>query len=352
MQIKIILISDHLEWRNTIARFDDADACQLPEYYLAYLSKISGGVALIWYASDSHSEFCYPFILTSVANNQSSILNKYKDYYDICSVYGYSGPLGNNLTKEFLSRVWIEFDKWLIEKNVIAEFVRFSPYSENYKIAHSLSFIESNRKLAISYLPEKPEILFEMLGAKTRNMIRKAERSGLEAYELNTHEWLNQFQDLYNKTMIRNQAESFFMYDQPYYDELLKLPPNSLRFFGVFNGGNLVSAAMIVIHNKFALYHLGATDYHYASLGAGNLALWTSSVALIKSGIRYLNLGGGRSTDEKDSLLKFKLSNSTNEENFFIGKRIINLEKYNEIQREWKRLKGNAETACRLLFYR
>lgn len=343
---------DKLDWLNIIDRFKDADACQLPEYHLAYLSKVKDSIALLWYGADSFSEFCYPFILSPVAGDQSLLSDEYKSYHDISSVYGYSGPMVNNLTDDFLLRVWNEFDKWSAEQNIIAEFIRFSPYAFNHKLAHPLSKIEKNRKIAITYLPEKSEILFENLGSKTRNMIRKAERNGLEARELKVEKWLERFQELYMSTMNRNKAESFFIYDQEYYKQLLKLKTGSLRLFGVFEGSFLVSAAMIIVYKDFALYHLGATDYNFSSLGAGNLTLWTASVALINSGIHYFNLGGGRSTNEQDGLLKFKLSNATNEEKFYIGKRIINPEKYKAIQEEWESVYPQVADPSKLLFYR
>jgi lipid II:glycine glycyltransferase (peptidoglycan interpeptide bridge formation enzyme) len=166
--------------------------------------------------------------------------------------------------------------------------------------------VEENRLIAVSRLPPSAEGLLTALDAKTRNMIRKAEKAGLSARELEPRPWIPRFRVLYDETMARNASPGFFAYDDDYYGRMLALPAGEMRLFGTFQGEELVAASIALAHGKGSLYHLGASKKEFSNLGANNLCLFAMSSALIASGIGFLNLGGGRTTDPADPLLRFK----------------------------------------------
>lgn len=349
-QVQIISLDQARKWYDTLSLFKDSEPSFLPEYYRAYLSKSPDSKALLWLMQEDDFAFCYPFVLTPVSGNSEVFLQKYHQYYDISTVYGYGGPLVNNLSKSFVKKAWNCFDEWAQEEKVVAEFTRFSPYSNNYLLAHPKASVELNRKLAVSYLPDSQEIFWQSLDSKTRNMIRKAKKQGLYVEEMPLS-CIKQFQELYNSTMDRNDASNFFYYDNQYYQELMALGHNTLKLFGIYHQAKLVSAAIILIHNNCALYHLSATDSQYNSFGAGNLALWHISNYLIEQGVLFFSLGGGRTTKPNDSLWRYKRSNAIGETSFYIGKRIINTTIYHEMVDLWTTAKGQVPSSA-LLFYR
>ena len=339
-------------WREALAQFLLIDVCHLPEYHLAYCTCSPNSRALMWCFSEGKQHFCYPFLLSPVYLKVSDKEERQTDYFDISSVYGYSGPLASSEDRGFLGRAWREFDTWLEAEKVIAEFTRFSCYADTKRFAHSETLIELNRSLAVSNLPKTEEELLGGLGSKTRNMIRKAQREGLESRELNPEEWISGFKSLYQLTMDRNQATDFFFYSEDYYNYLLKLPDQEFRLFGVFKEEHLVAGAIVLVYQKTALYHLGANLSEFSVLGASNLVLFELGKALIGSEVEFLNLGGGRTSEPKDPLLRFKKSNSLGLDSFYIGKRVVDLVGYQDVKELWATISGDEVDPSVLLFYR
>ena len=348
----LIPATDSARWRETLLAISKTDVCQLPEYHEAYAGRFEGAQALLWSFQSEDRFFCYPFMKTPVVLSFENGKRMETDYCDLTSVYGYSGPITNSNEPEFIKSAWEEFEAWSKENKVLAEFIRFSIFAENTQYAHPKVHVEQNRQAAVSYLPETEKALLTALGGKTRNMLKKAERSGLVARELPFREWLPEFRRLYEQTMQRNSAGSFFYYDDTYYGHLLNLKDKECLLFGVFKDETLVSTAIALIYGECALYHLGASLQEYVREGAGNLALFHMSCRLQDLGVRFLNLGGGRTTASDDPLLGFKKRNATGLADFFIGKRIHEEKAYRELQDTWNNEEKNDVDFSKIIFYR
>lgn len=342
----VIAASDRDAWRTMLSHFGQADPSYLPEYHLAYSLRIPDSKPLLWHYTVGNEHFIYPFLLTPV------VVGEPTGFYDISGIYGYTGPLSTTSSPEFLTSSWRAFDSFAVEQKIITEFVRFSPFNRTERFAHRDTKVEANRNLAISRLPSGEEALLEKLGPKTRNMLRKAEKSGLAARELDLPAHLAAFRQLYDETMSRNRAAGFFRYDDAYYERLLMLGKDGLRLFGVFSGEKLVAAAMAVVNGEAALYHLGASLTDYARLGAGNLSLFHMSRCLMQSGVAFINMTGGRTTAADDPLLLFKKSNATGTATFYIGKRVLNSTAYESVREAWHERNGEAPEAGKIIFWR
>src|SRR5690606_14954199 len=69
-----------------------------------------------------------PFIIRKIPN-----INLEDNYYDVISLYGYSGPLFNqDLSRGYLVMFWELIDNWYKEHKVVSEFIRFS-LNNNYQ---------------------------------------------------------------------------------------------------------------------------------------------------------------------------------------------------------------------------
>jgi len=347
METALIKAAETRLWRAALMPFARVDVCQMPEYHVAYSGRIKGSEPLMWRCEDGERSFCYPFLLTPVAIGGAKT-----DYVDISSIYGYSGPLSTTDDPAFLKNAWVAFDQWAAKKKVIAEFTRFSLYADNRDMAHPGTRVEFNRPSAVSRLPGSEEALLAALGKKTRNMIRKAEKAGLRARELVPEDGVAAFRSLYEETMDRNEASEFFLYDDTYYGLLLSLPAGELRLFGVFDGRNMVAAAMALVHKNGALYHLGASLPAYAKSGAGNLSMFAMSRTLMESGVEFLTVGGGRTTKKDDPLFRFKKNNAMDTGKFYIGKRIVDPKGYDDVMKKWQAFHKQDINSSMLIFYR
>ena len=351
-QIKIINATDRLEWRKYINSFDLVDATFLPEYHLAYALRIDNSIPILWNYIENKYQLSYPFLLTPVSFiDKNGVVNK-TPYFDISSVYGYTGPLANTKNENFLKKAWKEFEFWANSNSIIAEFIRFSPFMKNEIYANPNMQISNNRLLACSYLNNGNNDFIDALKSKTRNMIKKAIKNGLISKELDINKHINDFRSLYNKTMLRNNATDFFLYDDRYFDYLVSMDKGETRLFCVYKEDEMISAAISICYKKNSVYHLGASDEKYNEMGAGNLCIYQMSKSLSEDGIDFLNMTGGRSTSNSDPLLRFKKNNSTNLIDFQIGKRILNKKIYKEIEKEWESVHGISKNGNKIIFWR
>lgn len=349
---QVIKASQHREWRNQLAAFARVDVCHMPEYHEAYSLRYGGAEALMWVYRNNNEILCYPFLLTPVILKGDDGKALVSEFNDISGIYGYSGPLTNSDDKAFLAGAWQAFDQWALEHRVVSEFIRFSTYVDNKSWAHPDTSVEYNRPVAIAWLPGDADTFMAQLNSKTRNMIRKALKSDLVVREVRVGEALAEFRALYQQTMGRNQATDFFMYDDAYYDRLLGLPAGELVLFAVYQQNEMVAAAMGLVHEKMAFYHLGASTLEASRLGAGNLALFSMASALIDRGVECFSVGGGRTTADDDPLFRFKKSNATSVDEFYIGKRVINQEAYDSIVKSWETMNHTELISGNLQFYR
>lgn len=333
---------------NVLSRFENIDCCFLPEYHQAYSTRGDKSEALMFVAESKGNLFCYPFLvsLIPVGNHISQ-----EKLYDISSVYGYSGPLFNNQDVDFYNKAWNEFDSWARDHNIICEFLRFSFYHKNHFFAHPETKITFNRINAVSYLNITLEQHEENLGSKTRNMINKARSAGVIVKSVEFRDYIKRFDEIYHELMFLNNADKFFLYDAEYYKKLSALSDNNLKLFGLFKNGQFLGGAIVIIYGKYALYHLGAVSHKAEISGCSNLYLYEIWKYLKSIGVAIFNLGGGRSEAHDDPLLKFKLKNSNARENFQIGTRILNCDKYFSLKEKHVQ-NGMSINEKKLQFYR
>ena len=349
---QVIRADQHQQWRDQLAVFPRIDVCHLPEYHEAYSQRFEGAEALMWVYQDKDEILCYPFLLSPVILQGDDGQAFTTGFNDISGIYGYSGPLTSSDDTAFLALAWQAFDRWAQEQRVVSEFIRFSTYVDNKSWAHPETSVEYNRPVAIAWLPGDADTFMAQLNSKTRNMIRKAIKSNLVEHEVDVGEALSDFRTLYQDTMGRNQATDFFMYDDSYYDRLLSLAAGELVLFAVYQQNQMVAAAMGLVHEKMAFYHLGASTLDASRLGAGNLALFAMASALIDRGVECFSVGGGRTTAADDPLFRFKKSNATSIGEFYIGKRVIDQEGYDSIVKTWESMNHSELNSNNLQFYR
>jgi len=342
-----------IRWNQALAAFSRVDVCHLPEYHCAYALRCPGSQALLWSYECGGDRLCYPFLLADVLIDAPDGTTVATDYRDLSGIYGYSGPLATTADPAFLGGAWREFDEWARGERIICEFIRFSVFADNQRLAASDCTVLANRPVSWADLPSRPELYLDALDGKTRNMIRKAWKQGLRESELGVDQHLGVFRALYHETMERNQATTFFAYDDEYYRRLLAMG-EKVVLCGVHDeDGRLVATAMGLIHGDMALYHLGASTREASRMGAGNLALYALATALIKRGVTTFNIGGGRTTAEDDPLFRFKKSCGTEVRTFHIGKRVIDPVGYDSLRSRWRDIHGGAEiTSPNIQFYR
>jgi len=126
---RLLSLSDEREWSAYLQKLPDCqrDVYYTPEYYRLY-EKLGDGKLQCFVFMQDDKLALYPFLLNSVNNLGYSFD---MEYYDLQGAYGYNGVVSSSFDPDFIDAFYQAFDKWCIERNVIAEFTRFHPLLRN-----------------------------------------------------------------------------------------------------------------------------------------------------------------------------------------------------------------------------
>ena len=91
---------------------------------------------------------------------------------------------------------------------------------------------------------------------------------------------------------------------------------------------------MFMCGDEYMHYHLSSTNPEFYSYAANNLILATAIEYGREQGLKWLHLGGGLSSSEKDNLFKFKRNfgrTDSNLKDFYLGKAVFMPEIYDKL---------------------
>ena len=187
-----------------------------------------------------------------------------------------------------------------------------------------------------------PDVIWANLTSKNRNMVRKAQKSGVEIYHGHFKEIYRLFKEIYNLTMDSDNAKSYYYFKDEFYDSILNDLSNEAQVFWAEVEGRIIATSIMLSSNKFMNYHLSGSLREYQHLAPSNLLLYKAALWGCHNGYKSLHLGGGVGSKE-DSLYKFKKAFNRNEtKQFAIGKKIYLNDTYDELaQMKNSDLEGN-----------
>lgn len=324
--LEVITINDN-RWDSIVKTFENYDVYYLSGYAKSF--QIHGdGEPLLFYYEDYNCRGINVVMKRDIALNKNfigKILNY--TYFDFSTPYGYGGWLieGNNPQNLFH-----EYEKWCIENNIISEFVRFHPVINNHVcLTEYYQIISLGKTVAID--TRDKELIWKNFNPKNRNVIRKAINNGIQIKQGLSKELLELFMDIYNQTMDKDNAEEYYYFKNEYYECILNdLKENATIFYAELNG-KVIAASIMIYANRRLNYHLSGSLREYQNLAPSNMLLWKAAEWGNISGCLTFHLGGGVGSAD-DSLLHFKKAFYRGELcTYFIGKKIFNEEKYNEL---------------------
>lgn len=310
----------------------------------ARLYETEEDVAFCFVCHDKRNFFLMPFLRRNVGR-----------YFDFETPYGYGGPISNSDNEKWLERAIASLYECFAQEKYICGFVRFHPLLENQRFCQGkFEILRDRQTVSIPLDDNEEQIWKEQISSKNRNMIRKAEKRGLEFCAEYDFASMNGFVDLYESTMARVQAESFYYFPQVYYESFMNALKGKAFLGTVRQSGLLVCAALFMYSERYGHYHLSGGNRAVSSMGANNLMLWKAALEMKKLGVHEMHLGGGITSYPEDSLFKFKKTFSKNEKIFYIGKMIFNPAVYKEICGKWRMAHSDRveQYGNRLLCYR
>lgn len=326
--LSVYTLEQSAQWDAIVRSFADYDVYWLSGYVKAFQLHGDGEPLLIYYEEDS-SRGINVVMKRDIAKDKhfTGVISE-NTYFDFASPYGYGGWL---IEGEETDRLLETYEQWCADNSIVSEFVRFHPVIKNH-ISATVGYEVIALGQTVAMDISSPEIIWDNITSKNRNMIRKAQKNGIRIYNGRHPELFKTFREIYNETMDKDNAIEYYYFAQDFYESILyDLAQNAEIFYAEYEG-KIIAASIVLAANGRMNYHLSGSLREYANLAPTNLLLYEAALCGYAQGCRTLHLGGGVGSGE-DSLFKFKRSFYRGDDlcRFHIGKKVLNQAKYDEL---------------------
>lgn len=199
--IEIYGIGQSAQWDEIVRSFKEWDVYYLSGYVKAFQIHGDGEPQLLYYEADGlKAIYVYMKRKTDI-----------EGYYDSVTPYGYGGVLFDGDTSEQnLQAFWKSYVEKMKEVSIVDNFVRYHPVLANAVPMKAISnVIDLGKTVAFDLTSE--EVIWNNIISKNRNMIRKAEKNGIEIKHGKDLELFKDFKRIYNATMEKDNAEEYYL---------------------------------------------------------------------------------------------------------------------------------------------
>ena len=322
--ITIYNISQFQEWDSVVRSFQEYDVYYLSGYVRAFQIHGDGEPQLLFYEQDGLRAI-YVYM-----KRQTAI----EGWYDSITPYGYGGVLFEGDTSEAnLKAFWDAYVQKMKEENIVCNFVRYHPVLANAVPMKVVSDVIDLGK-TIAFHLESPEMIWQNIVPKNRNMIRKAEKNGIEIHHAADMSLFKDFVQIYNATMDKDNAEEYYYFGEEFYKSIHEDLDGHYEMFYATYEGKIIAMSIMLFANKQMHYHLSGSVLEYRNLAPSNLLLYKAALWGCEHGYKTFHLGGGVGSGE-DNLYKFKAAfNRESDYQFSIAKMIFDQEKYDSLLAE------------------
>ncbi len=258
-------------------------------------------------------------------------------YYDIITPYGYGGPIivscNDELKKdELVKGYYDEFKYYCLKNNIVAEFIRFHPINNNARDFEKVYDVEFVRKTVGTNIKDYEDPIQSEFKKGCRKEIRRATREGVTYRIEKSPDNLDTFKEIYYQTMDRNDANEYYYFDDKYFDDILRNFKDELLITELVFENKIIASEMYFASDRLIHAHLLGSLDEYLYLSAGGILEYATALWGKENGYHYIHHGGGRTSDEDDSLFKYKKKFGKNTEfDFYVGKKIWNKDVYNRL---------------------
>lgn len=331
--IQIIPISQSSLWDEIVRSVSRADVYYLSGYVKAFQCHGDGEPILLFFEHEGDRAICV-MMKRDIADE---LLLKHAGlphgkYFDIITPYGYGGFVfgDSNASPAVISVLNKEIKSFLRQNGYISAFFRFHPVSCNAHLHdESVNVIDLGKTIAMDL--SSPEIIWKNIASKNRNVIRKAEKSGVVIKHGKGIDLLNQFRPIYDETMRHDNAEEYYYFGDKFYESIAEDLKDNYEVFSAELNGEVIAMSIMIFNGESMHYHLSGSKRQYRNLAPSNLLLYKAALWGYENGFKTFHLGGGVGSGE-DNLYKFKAAfNRISDYQFSIGKMIVRNDIYDTL---------------------
>ena len=312
------------QWDAVVRSFKEYDIYWLSGYVRAF--QIHGdGEPLLFHFDDGRTRGINVTMKRDVAQDKHFQGKLPQErHFDLATPYGYGGWL---IEGEDTNGLFAAYEDWLGKNGIVCEFVRFHPMLRNHE--RCMGFYDVIRLGQVVHMDlSSPETIWSNVTSKNRNVIRKAIKNGVTIRHGRSPEIFREFKTIYDSTMDKDDAESYYYFEEPFYMSIQADLPQNSQVFWAEKDGRIISASILLMANGRMNYHLSGSLREFNPLAPTNLLLYEAALWGSANGYRTFLLGGGVGACE-DSLFKFKTAFYRHELNsYYIGRKVCDEEAY------------------------
>lgn len=322
-------IQDAIQWDSVVRSFQQYDVYYLSGYVKAFQIHGDGDPLLFYYEGEGLRGI--NVVMKRDLAKAPCFEGKIPEqtYFDFATPYGYGGWLLEGTADP--APLWKEYEAWCQTHRIISEFVRFHPVLRNHESSQTAyEVIPLGNTIAMDLTDE--ETIWRNLTSKNRNMIRKAQKNGVQIFSGHDAVLFETFREIYNATMDKDHAEKYYYFSPAFYESIQQdLPQEAQVFYAQLEDGTIIAASIMLAENDRLNYHLSGSRKEYQHLAPTNLLLYEAARWGSANGCKTLHLGGGVGSDE-DSLYQFKKAFYRGEAyRYHIGKKIFLSDMYQKL---------------------
>lgn len=267
------LIKEEIEWNEALSRFSRTPITYNYQYHKAHLFTDKS-----YLLAFSRDDFFLPLIVNHIEG----------DLYDSESVFGGTGALwcSESILEDALKEVSLSCK----ELGIINSFIRWNPFLNSYKA------VKNKDSVVVPLSGEFP------YSERQKRFLKQASNLTV-SHDPNL---LPQFYELYINTMKDVNAPSFFWFKESYFESLKNNLGDNFKLISVMNGSEVIAAATFLISPTYLTYHFAGSSEIGKKLRANNLLIHQGCLLGKELEREYLDLGGGLSSNNSDSLFLFK----------------------------------------------
>jgi len=164
-----------------------------------------------------------------------------------------------------------------------------------------------------------------------RQEIARSRRLGVFTNIEYAWESLDSFIDIYAETMLRNGASQYYHFDHEYFERLKKATRDNAFLILARLDRRIIAGCVILAYDRMLHVHLGGTRTEFLKLSPFKIIFDDLRIWARDHGHFVVHLGGGRGSDDRDSLFFFKSEFSKGRHEFYTGHWILDSEAYRQL---------------------
>jgi hypothetical protein len=256
-------------------------------------------------------------------------------YFDLTSVYGYCGPISNghfnDLSKEHFAFFHQKFSEFCTKNYIVSVFSRLHPLSDYSNFFDNFGEFADINKTVVIDLEQSPQEQIKQYRKSTKYEIKYLRERDFSIIETKNPKDIDNFIEMYYKTMEKVRAFDRYYYDRDYFHGFLNNDDYEVILLMAEKDGQYVAGGIFTVVGNIMQYHLATTAEESIKDAPMKLILDEARIKAKNKNLQFLHLGGGFAGRDDDNLYLFKSGFSKKRLQFSVWKHITDMEQYNKL---------------------